>query len=474
MREARGACAPRGCRRETGGWWPTGAWRAGRRHGRATAAASCGASCPTTWCRRALRVPGGLPLTPNGKVDRKALPAPEPDAATEAGVQWRRARAGEEVLAEIWGEVLGRERVGRHDNFFELGGHSLLATQVDRADPERVPGGAAAARPVRGADRRRPGRAVDGARRSERRAAAAAARAPARGSGTLPLSFAQQRLWFLDQLEPGAAAYNIPSRSASTGALDAAALERALERDRRAATRCCAPTFAAVDGRPVQVIAPAAPIAAAAWSTSRLCRDRSGRRRRGGSPRGGAAPVRSVAGARCCAAALLRLDDEEHVLLLTMHHIVADGWSLGVLPGSWRRSTTPSAPASPRRCRELPIQYADYAVWQREWLQGEAAGAAARLLEEQLRGGAARCSICPPTGRGRRCRASAARGRRFALPPRRSRAGAARRSRRRAGATLFMTLLAAFQALLHRYTGQDDLVVGTPIANRTPAASRRG
>ena len=235
--EARAARAPGGARggggrrartrRATGGWWRTCVGDGGRRGG--GAARAPGASgCRSTWCRRRSCALEALPLTPNGKVDRRALPAPEGDAYARRGYEAPRAPV-EEALAEIWAEVLGVERVGRHDDFFELGGHSLLAMQVVSRRAAGAGRRAAAAR--RCSSRPVLAELARGARRAARGAAAAADRAAAARERALPLSFAQQRLWFLDQLAAGRARLQHPrARCGCAARWTVAALRRALDR----------------------------------------------------------------------------------------------------------------------------------------------------------------------------------------------------------------------------------------------------
>ena len=267
-----------------------------------------------------------LPLTPNGKLDRKALPAPELASAEDRYVAPR--TPAEEVLAGIWAEVLRLERVGVEESFFELGGHSLLATRRGLARPRRCSAWSCRC----GRSSRAPRwRSWPGA---WRRCAARSCRCCRRWcrperTGALPLSFAQERLWFIDRLEPGSTTYNIPVAWRLGGALDEAALERALGEivRRHEALRT---VFAEVDGSPVQVIAPFGGFTLPVEDLSGLGeadREAEVRRRAGEEAR---RPFDLSAGP-LFRAALLRLDAEEHVLLLSMHHIVSDGWSMGVL-----------------------------------------------------------------------------------------------------------------------------------------------
>ena len=277
-----------------------------------------------------------------------------------------------------------------------------------------------------------------------------------------PTSFPQQLLWLLDQLDPGRAVYNLPGPVRLTGALDIAALEQSLNEivRRHEALRT---TFDEVDGTPMQVIAPGLELTLPVTDLRHLPageREAEARRLITEEAR---APF-DLARGPLVRAELLRLDDREHVLLLTMHHIVSDGWSLQVLNqelaalyeafSAGRRSPLP----------ELPIQYVDFAHWQREHLQGEALEKQLAYWRAQLAGTPAVLEL--PTDRPRPAERSF-RGARHSMMLPASLTEALKALSRREGVTLFMTLLAAFQALLSRYTSHEDIVVGSPIANRT-------
>ena len=304
-----------------------------------------------------------LPLTANGKLDRRGLPAPGLEAYV---VREYEAPVGEteRTLAGIWAEVLKVERVGRHDNFFDLGGHSLLAVRMV-SHVRQILGVEAAisdlfARPV----------LVDFARSL---AGAAPSRLPAitraEGGERLPLSFAQQRLWFLAQMEGVSEAYHMSFGLRLQGALDRGALRGALERvvARHEALRT---VFVMVDGEAVQRIH------AVEESGFHLLEHDLSQGNDGGSELQGL--MAQEAGARFDLEAgplirgrLIRQGEEEHTLLITMHHIVSDGWSMGVLIrelsvlyGAWVRGEADPLP-------ELSLQYADYAVWQRKWMEGD-------------------------------------------------------------------------------------------------------
>ncbi|HYR10531.1 MAG TPA: condensation domain-containing protein, partial [Longimicrobium sp.] len=399
-----------------------------------------------------------LPLTPNGKLDRKALPAPDFAPAEDRYVAPR--TPVEEVLAEIWAEVLRLERVGVTESFFELGGHSLLATRVVSRVRElfgvELPlralfeGPTVAEMAVRVEEMRRAGLPV------------LPPVVPAERTGALPLSFAQERLWFLDRLESGSATYTIPAALRLAGALDEAALERALGEivRRHEALRT---VFAEVDGSPVQVVVPFGGFALPVEDLSGLSdadREEAVRRRAGEE----ASHPFDLSAGPLFRAALLRLGAEDHVLLLSMHHIVSDGWSMGVLFRELSSLYEAYREERESPLPELAVQYADYAVWQREQLAGE-------VLDQQLAYWKERLADAPallelPTDHPR----PAVQTYRGALVPVELSPELLERLQalgRSEGATLYMTLLGAFQVLLSKYSGSEDIVVGSPIAGRT-------
>ncbi len=399
-----------------------------------------------------------LPRLPSGKVDRRALPAPDDGGAAAARFVPPRGLL-EETLAGIWAEVLGVERVGSEDDFFaDLGGHSLLATRAVAAVRERlgidlplrslfeaptVSAWAEVARRAGGP------LAAPAAAAIPRRARAGAGR-PER----LPLSFSQERLWFLDQLAPGLAAYHMPLAVRLAGPLDRPALARALAAlvARHESLRT---GFPSESGRPVQEIEGEVPMPLPLVDLGAL-----------------PAAVRAAAAAEIAArearrpfdlrrppllrARLLRLSAEEHLFLLMLHHIVADGWSLGVLAADL------SAFYSGEPLPELPLQYTDYALWQREHLQGEALARQMAYWRRQLAGLPV---LELPSDRPRPA-AQGYRGGALEAPLAPDLARGLRRLGREAGATLYMTLLAAFLALLARYGGEEDVAAGSAVANR--------
>ncbi|HEX7239342.1 MAG TPA: amino acid adenylation domain-containing protein, partial [Longimicrobiaceae bacterium] len=381
---------------------------------------------------------------------------PEPRDLAGAPASAEPRTPEEEVLAGIWAGVLGAERVGVHQAFFELGGHSLLATQVvarvRRAFGVELPVRAVFEEPTVAGLAARVVRA-----RREAEGTEVPPLRPVTREQAVPLSFAQERLWVVDQIEPGTAVYNIPAVLRLSGALDTAALERSLAEivRRHEALRT---VFASVGGRPVQVVVPASSVELPVEDVSadpgrvRLRAEEEARR-----------PFDLAAGP-LFRARLLRVADGEHALLLCMHHVVSDGWSLGVLFHEMSALYGAFAAGRESPLPELPVQYADYAVWQREWLTGETLDRQLAFWRERLAGAPAELEL--PTDRPRPAVQSHRGGAHpFTVPADVTRGLKA--LARAEGATLFMTLLAAWQTLLARYAGQDDVVVGTPVAGRT-------
>jgi amino acid adenylation domain-containing protein len=399
-----------------------------------------------------------FPLSANGKVDRSALPAPiewRPEL-DEAFVASRSPT--EELLAEIWSEVLGIERVGIYHNFFELGGHSLLATQVISRIREVFQVELPLRRLFEAPTIAGLAEDIDAGRAGLRSAPAIM---PIARDRELPLSFAQQRLWFLDQLEPGSSVYNFPIAVRLKGTLNTSALKQSLDEivARHEALRT---TFDVVDGRPVEIIAPALsvalpivdlsglPVAEREIEVERLATEEARR------------PF-DLAKGPLVRAILLRLNENEHVGLLTMHHIVTDGWStgilireMGVLYGAFCAGMVASLP-------ELPVQYADFADWQRHWLAGEVLESQLAYWKGQLKGVPPLLEL--PADHSRPI-VQSFRGAHQSLDLPENLSVELKALSRQQSVTLFMTLLSAFKILLHYYTSRDDILIGTPIAGR--------
>ncbi|HEX2092214.1 MAG TPA: condensation domain-containing protein, partial [Longimicrobiaceae bacterium] len=400
-----------------------------------------------------------LPLTPNGKVDRGALPAPERGTGQGEGYV-APSTLVEEVVGGIWAEVLGLERVGVTEGFFALGGHSLLAARavsyIRTAFGVELPLRAFFESPTVAELAQR----VEALRHAELPVLPAVV--PTGRTGPLPLSFAQERLWFIDRMQPGSSTYNLPLALRLRGPLHTGALQRALGEilRRHEALRT---VFAEVDGSPAQLVAPFGGFALPVADLSGLgeaAREAEARRR---ATEEALRPFDLAAGP-LFRARLLRLSGEEHLLLLSMHHIVSDGWSLGVLFRELAALYAAYRDGRESPLPELPVQYADHAAWQRRHLQGAALQRQLAYWRERLADAPALLEL--PTDHPR----PPVQSFRGASQRRELAAGALERLRalgRQEGATLFMVVLGAFQVLLSRYAGSEDVVVGSPIAGRT-------
>ncbi|WP_057052921.1 non-ribosomal peptide synthetase, partial [Burkholderia pseudomallei] len=395
------------------------------------------------------------PLTPNGKLDRAALPAPDDEAYARA--EYEAPRGEHECkLAAIWRAVLQVERIGRHDDFFELGGHSLLAVRAVTAMRDAFGSDTSLrdlfARPV----------LKDLAEHASTAARARDAAIPKAARGEpVPMSFAQQRLWFLARMGGLGDAYHMPIAVRLHGALDVDALQRALSRivSRHDALRT---TFALEGEQPVQrVHADDGAGLRLRIDDLRGCADAGARRAR--ILAGQASEPFDLARGPLVRGALVREADDVHTLCVTIHHIVSDGWSIDVFRRELSELYRAFAGGQPDPLPPLPVQYADYAAWQQRGIGGAALHAQAEYWRDALAGAPTLLEL--PTDRPR--------------PPQPDYAGATvglaldapltaglRALARRHGATLFMTVFAAWSVLLSRLSRQTDVVIGTPSANR--------
>ncbi len=401
-----------------------------------------------------------FPLTPNGKVNRKALPAP--DASDMLGSEFVKPRTPEEeLLAAIWADILNIEEVSVESSFFDLGGHSLLATQVisriqDAFDVElhlrdlfETPTIARIAEKI---DRIKKGEAGIAAPPIE----------PVDRNQDLPLSFAQQRLWFLDQLQPNSTAYNIPSALKLLGPLNVPALEASIK-EIIARHESFRTTFDDVNGKPKQVIAEKSNFELDVIDLSPLNReDRENELKRLAKKE--AQVVFNLSTGPLFRAVLVKLQNEEHAILFNMHHIISDGWSIGVLVREMVQLYAAFSAGDPSPLPELEIQYPDFAYWQQHWLQGEVLQNQIAYWKEQLSGAPPLLEL--PTDRPRPA-VQTANGASARIELDEALTSDLKQLSREEGVTLFMTLLAAFHTLLHRYSGQDEVLIGSPIANRT-------
>ncbi|HEY9131416.1 MAG TPA: SDR family NAD(P)-dependent oxidoreductase, partial [Dyella sp.] len=367
----------------------------------------------------------------------------------------------EQVMTRIWQDLFGRPSIERDDDFFELGGHSLLATQlVSRIQAEfgvELPVSAVLDAPTVAALSARvvPVKTAQDVSSSIPRAGR---------DGHLPLSFAQQRLWFLDQYESRREIYNIPVTVQLTGRLDISALSCALNEivGRHDVLRT---TFSMAGDEPVQCIAETVSFHFETIDLSALPLAEQGRYVQEHVQEEARLPFDLTTGP-LVRGRLIRQGDERHILLLTMHHIVSDGWSMGVVGREIAALYRASLEGRPSPLSELPLQYADFARWQREWLRGEVLDRQLNYWKQQLAGSPSLLAL--PTDRPRPVQSSHAGAvLSFMLPS--TLVSALKALGQRSQSTLFMTLCAAFNVLLARYSGQTDICVGTPIANRNRA-----
>ncbi|HEB87260.1 MAG TPA: amino acid adenylation domain-containing protein, partial [Gammaproteobacteria bacterium] len=410
-----------------------------------------------------------FPLTPNGKVDKQALSALDPAQSLDTEYV-APGTPFEEELAAIWCELLRLDRVGIHDNFFQLGGHSLLVMQVisriksvfqiDLALQTffEYPTVAGISRIVINTKMEKADDRDLESILSELEEITEIVRRE--NFSPSPVSFTQWRLWFLDQLAPGSPVYNIPSAVRLEGVLDVEALEAALNAlvDRHEVLRT---RFGVEEGNPVQLIATELKVPLPVDDLGGIPQQEQEAELQKRIQSEYNVPF-DLAQCPLLRARLLRLGERTHVLVLTLHHIISDGWSMYVLMGELSVLYGACCQSEPSPLPALRVQYADYAIWHREWLQGEVLAEQLSYWQEQLKD----LSVLNfPTDRPYPARQSYKGEEQYCdlpaiLTERLEELG------QRAGATLFMTLLAAFQMLLQRYSGQDDIVVGSPIAGR--------
>ncbi|HYX24592.1 MAG TPA: amino acid adenylation domain-containing protein, partial [Thermoanaerobaculia bacterium] len=409
---------------------------------------------PALWVELA-----ALPLTPNGKLDRRALPAPERSPAVAPQRDARTQAPVAELLGALWAELLGRHP-GPDESFFDLGGHSLaalrLVSRVRSAFGVELGPAAVLETPTLAALAARIEAALAGPR------PASPPLVPGPRGGELPPSFAQQRLWFLDQLQPGCTAYAMPAVLHLAGALRVPALARSIAGivRRHEALRT---VFPVREGRPCQLVLAPSPVALPTVDLGGLEPGRRAAEARRLAAAAAACPFDLAAGPllRC---RLLRLAAEEHELLLNFHHVVFDGWSMAVfareLGAFYAAALADALPALP----ELRVQYADYALWQRAGLAGEARAERLGFWKERLAGPPPPLEL--PTDFPRPAAGSFRGAAETAVIPHDLAAALSRLARAQA-VTPFMVFLTAFLALFCRYSGQDDVCVGSPAAGRT-------
>jgi amino acid adenylation domain-containing protein len=401
-----------------------------------------------------------LPLTPNGKVDRKALPTPDGEI-TRTHEYVAPSTPSEELIANIFASVLNVQNVGIDDNFFELGGHSLLATQLI----SKVRQAFSIEIPLRALFESSTVAQFDltlTQLRSQQQGLILPTIEPIEDNTLpVPLSFAQERLWFLNQLEGASATYNIPAAVRITGDLSIPAFQQALAEIVRR-HKVLRTSFPTVDGSPTQVIAPDAKMEIHIVDLQQLTTIEREAECTVAIQQEASKPfdLETAPLIRC---SLLQLSATEHVVLLTMHHIVSDGWSIGILIQELSILYPAFNLGTPSLLSKLPIQYADFAVWQRQFLSSEVLEKQLNYWQEQLQDAPELLQL--PTDRPHpSVQTYQGATQSFLLDT--DLAHQVQALSRQSGTTVFMTLCAAFSTLLYRYSGQSDILIGSPIANR--------
>jgi amino acid adenylation domain-containing protein len=402
-----------------------------------------------------------LPLSPTGKLDVQSLPEPEPGRPELDTPYIQPITPVEEQLVALWIDILGVDRVGIHDSFFDLGGNSLLAALMISRTTEKfralIELGSFLSQPTVCSLAQKIAAIIETGEEYIRPVIARA-----KSNDRAPLSYAQERLWFLDQWESGLTAYNICRGFRLTGALNSGALDQSL-RQLVARHETLRTHFATLDGCPIQIVTPNCNVTiktVEVESPTLMGRQQELQR----LVREEASTPFDLASAPLLRAKLIRCSEDDHVLLLSVHQIVADGWSMQILlQDLWTIYNALAAGIRPL-LPDLQVQYADFARWQRSWLQS--GGKIEKQLaywKEQLHDPLPRLEIRSDVPRPDR---QTFRGAKTPIEISQHVTRALKELCRGEGISLFMILVAAFQALLHRYTGQEDVVLGVPIANR--------
>jgi amino acid adenylation domain-containing protein len=399
-----------------------------------------------------------FPLTPNNKLDRKALPAPQLDTAPEAIVEPRNET--EAKIAAIWKEVLGRQQLSVHDDFFALGGHSLLAAQVMTRLNREFEVGLSMRKLFEAPTIAGLAALVSG---PQQQASAPVARIPHQEfTGTAPCSLMQTRMWFLEQMQPGTAVNNLPSAFRFKGKLDHAALKKALNAiiARQPSMRTY---FELEDGAPVQRVMPALeldlqPVDLSAMPVAQRDVELMTQLK--------TAANESIELTRfpLIRARYFILSSQESVLFYMPHHAIWDGWSFDIFLDELSKHYEAFSSGKPLSVPALPITYQDFAAWHRDWLVGHELDRQSAYWKQQLAGELEDLEF--PTDRPRGANFSY-RGATEPFNLTKEEISALTAVARRSHATLYMVLLAAFKTALHRYTGKEDLLVGTPIRGRS-------
>jgi amino acid adenylation domain-containing protein len=402
-----------------------------------------------------------LPITRNGKIDRKALPEPVVDGSPASATTARPRNSFEELLVAVWSQVLGVEQIGVNDSFFDLGGHSLLAIQLTSRIRDAfgvdIPVSFLFEHPVISALAARISSMITA---GDNMKVAPIRRIP--GAGAAPLSFAQQRLWFFDQMEPGSPAYNVPRAYRLEGKMDLSAFEKTLTEivRRHAVLRT---TFDNIDGVPMQVIGAARPVGVGVIDLSALSElDRENEARRLAN-REARRPFNLSSGPMF-RVSVIRMAPRDQLILFMMHHIVTDDWSFGVLTDEISVLYSAFSKGEPADLPELEIQYSDYAYWQRDRLSGDQLDSHLAYWRTRLGGD---LPVLNLADRQRRSSTRTYRGAYLPFTLDRELSESIRKLSRQEGVTLFMFLLSAFDTFLYHQTEKEDLLVGTVIANRS-------
>jgi amino acid adenylation domain-containing protein len=394
-----------------------------------------------------------IPLTANGKLDRRSLPAPEEDAYAVRGYEEPRGEV-ERAVAEIWGEVLKVERVGRNDNFFALGGHSLMVVLVISRVQQRLGVKVGLKDLFLHPELGEFARVVASAGRGELPEISRV-----EPGGELPLSYAQQRLWFLHQLEPESSAYNITYALRLKGVLDARAVRNAITEIVRR-HEVLRTTFAQSDAGPVQIVQPHTEVVMESDDLSQLPAREREAAMRDNVKREANQPFDLIHGP-VMRVRILQLGAAEHVLVIVAHHIVSDGWSEHILLWEFTQLYTAFSSGDPSPLPERELQYSDFAVWQRKWLQGSLLAQQRDYWTTALR---STQSLKVPLDRRETAPTYAGGIARFQLTA--ESLQKIKELGRKQEATLFMVLTAVFHLLLGWYANQDDVITGTDVANR--------
>ncbi len=402
-----------------------------------------------------------MPLTPNGKVNRRALLKPDISSIQLGTNLVPPSNPTEEVVANIWSDILGTEKLGIHDNFFELGGHSLLATRIISRlnqsfstdlslqhifESPTIAGMA--------------GVLTTMSRKTQKYQAIS----PRENRGTAPLSFFQDNLYFFDKLEPNSFVYNMPEACHLQGDLNIDALQQSVDAivDHHEILRT---NYSSDNNTPIQVITPSRAVELQVIDLQKYANENQDKQIQRLLEQESQRPfdLASDSMLRVC---LLKLAPQEHILLLVMHHIASDGWSIGVF---WRHLTqlyTAFSQGQQNPLTPLPIQYADYAIWQKKWLSEEVLDHHLNYWKQKLTG--ANPVLELPTDRSRPAVLTYC-GDSQAIAISTTLTQSLKQLCRLEGVTLYMALLAAFKILLYRYSGQEDIIVGSPIAGRNRA-----